>query len=113
MIHAAVGPGADLAGFRVATRRLIAAGVPPAEVAWSEAASLFAAPPGAEAPALTLPRRLADLIRLVICHRDPERHALLYTAIWRARHGEPQLLDKTTDPLVHRLERMAKAVRRD
>jgi DNA polymerase len=113
MIHAAVGPGADLAGFRTAARRLIAAGARPEEIAWSSAATLFAAPSGAAAPALALPRALADLIRLVICHRDPERHALLYAAIWRTLHGERHLLEMTVDPLVHRLERMAKSVRRD
>jgi probable DNA metabolism protein len=113
MIHAAVGPGADLAGFRAAVRHLIAAGARPEAVAWSSAATLFATAPGAAAPALSLPRRLADLVRLVLCHSDPERHALLYAAIWRAQNGERHLLEMTADPLVHRLERMAKSVRRD
>ena len=113
MIHAAVGPGADLAGFRTAVRRLIAAGARPEDVAWSSAATLFAATSEAAGPALSLPRRLADLIRLVICHRDPERHAMLYAAIWRTQHGERHLLDMAADPLVHRLDRMAKSVRRD
>ena len=62
---------------------------------------------------MPLPRALAELIRLVICHRDPERYALLYAAVWRILHGERHLLEVATDPLVHRLERMAKAVRRD
>ena len=62
---------------------------------------------------MPLPRALTELIRLVICHRDPERHALLYEAVWRTLHGERHLLEVATDPLVHRLERMAKAVRRD
>ena len=34
-------------------------------------------------------------------------------AVWRPLHGERHLLEIATDPLVHRLERMAKSVRRD
>ena len=62
---------------------------------------------------MSLPRAVLDLIRLVICHRDAERHALLYTLVWRTLHGERHLLDIASDPLVHRLGRMAKSVRRD
>ncbi len=62
---------------------------------------------------MPLPRPAAELISLVICHRDPERHALLYALVWRLRHGEPALLTNPADPLVHRLQRLAKTVRRD
>ena len=84
-------------------------------VAWSTAApTLFGAEPGeAEAAPSPCRGRCAELIGLAICHRDPERHALLYAAVWRTLHGERQLLEIATDPLVHRLERMAKSVRRD
>jgi probable DNA metabolism protein len=56
---------------------------------------------------------VADLIGLVVCHRDPERYALLYTLIWRLRHNEPALFQVHSDPLVHRLHMRAKAIRRD
>jgi DNA polymerase len=49
----------------------------------------------------------------VICHRDPERFALLYELLWRVTHGERELLKIAADPLVHRLERMRKAIGRE
>ena len=117
--------GADLDGFRHAVRALVAERVPPDEVAWStaSAAGLFAAvipglahgenpEPTSTAP-LRLPRAAATLIESIVCHRDPERYALLYRFVWRILHGERHLLEVASDPLVHRLELMAKAVRRD
>jgi probable DNA metabolism protein len=111
----ALAAGADLDGFRRAVRGLIARGIAPDDVAWgSEAAGdLFAAPAPAPAAPITLPRALAELVELVICHRDPNRHALLYRLIWRHAGGESALLEKQGDALVHRLEMMRKAVRRD
>jgi DNA polymerase len=49
---------------------------------------------------------------LVICHAEPERFALLYTLLCRIR-GNPKALEDSADPLVRRLEAMAKEVRRD
>ena len=42
-----------------------------------------------------------------------ERFALLYQLIWRVSHGERNLLEVHSDPLVNRLQLMAKAIRRD
>ena len=109
-------PGADLSGFRAAARRLIAARVAPDEVIWQAdgAPSLFEREPtAANTPPLVLPRPVTEWIPLILAHRDPERHALLYGLIWRVTHGERDLLDRLTDPLVHRLHRMHKSVRRD
>lgn len=107
--------GADADGFRRAVRQLIAARVPPAQVVWNvdSAVDLFGDAVPGEAPPVALPRAVADLIRLVVCHRDPERYGLLYTLIWRVLHGEKALLEVQSDPLVHRLYLMAKAIRRD
>ena len=108
--------GADLDGFRAAARRLAAAGLAPEAVAWSTTAEpgLFGACPEAgAAPPLRLPRAVGDLVRLVVCHREPERYALLYALIWRILRGERHLLEVTSDPLVNRLDLIAKAVRRD
>ena len=110
--------GADLHGFRAAARRLAAASVPPDRVVWSigHAPGLFGQvsqpESGSDAP-LSLPRAVADLIRKVVPHRDPERYALLYTLIWRITHGERGLMEVGSDPLVHRLDRMRKAIARD
>jgi uracil-DNA glycosylase len=53
------------------------------------------------------------MVAMVVPHRDPERYALLYELIWRILHGERRLLEVSSDPLVHRLERMRKAIGRD
>lgn len=112
MIHVALRDGADPDGFRAAVSRLVAAGARPEEVVFGSG-SLFAPAPENAAPAVMLPRGMADLVRLVVCHSDPERYGLLYTAAWRILHGERNLLEIASDPLVHRLQRMAKSVRRD
>jgi len=111
-------PGADLSGFKQAARKLVAGNVLPCDAIWSctaepslfEAASTLA---DKNAPAFSIPRALADLTQAVICHSDPERYALLYEALYRTAHGERSLLENASDPLVHRLFRMEKSVRRD
>ncbi|KAB1072154.1 UdgX family uracil-DNA binding protein [Methylobacterium planeticum] len=111
-----LGPGADLPGFRAAVRGLVAAGVAPEGVAFASGAApgLFApAPAPAEGAAVPLPRAVADLIAMVVPHRDPERYALLYGLIWRILKGERQLLEVGSDPLVHRLGLMRRAIQRD
>lgn len=117
MIGIALRQGADLDGFRAAVRGLVARRASPEEVSWYAAgeADLFGDHPGNvdAAPAIALPRALGELIRLVVCHSDRERYALLYAAIWRVLNGERALFDIQSDPLVHRLEGMAKSVRRD
>ena len=108
--------GADLSGFRAAARRLVAAGTAPDRVLWQigEEPGLFAADGTvSDAPPLALPRPVADLVTAVVRHRDPDRYALLYALIWRVLHGERALPEVASDPLVHRLHRMRKAVRRD
>lgn len=107
--------GADPDGFRRAVRQLVAEAVPPEDVAWTsgDRPALFGEALIAEAPPLALPRAVADLVGLVVCHRDAERYALLYTLIWRVLHGERDLPALASDPLVHRLAMMAKAIRRD
>ncbi|BCM86394.1 UdgX family uracil-DNA binding protein [Methylobacterium indicum] len=110
-------PGADLDGFRGAIRRLVPAGVPPEAVTWveGEAPSLFpdAMPEAAPGPALALPRAVAGLVASVVMHRDPERYGLLHRLIRRVADGERHLAEVASDPLVHRLHLMRKAVGRD
>ncbi|HVJ55727.1 MAG TPA: UdgX family uracil-DNA binding protein [Aliidongia sp.] len=113
--RATLAPGADLDGFRQAVRRFAAAKAAPHTVVWSvsDTPDLFGDEAGDGAPPLALPRAVAELIEPVICHRDPERHALLYTLIWRVLTGERTLLEHHNDPLIHRLEAMRKSVGRD
>lgn len=111
----ALAEGPDLDGFRRGARGLIAAGISPAEVVWTRLGDgdLFETAKFDGSAPIGLPSAASDLIRLVVCHRDAERFALLYTLIWRLKTGEPHLLSVQSDPLVHRLDRMAKSVRRD
>jgi probable DNA metabolism protein len=106
----------DFEGWRDAARALAGAGVPAAETDWQVGDSggdLFAAPaPLPPAAAFSVPRAFLTLAETAICHSDPERFALLYALLLRLRE-RAGLLSDSADPLVQRLERMAKAVRRD
>ncbi len=115
LVRIALQPGADLDGFRDAARRLIGDGVRPQDVVWSDggADGLFGDPPQSGGAPLMLSRSAGELIRSVVCHSDPERYALLYGLIWRITHGERALMEIASDPLLHRLQRMAKSVHRD
>ena len=116
MRRIALADGADLDGFRRAVRLLAAERVPPDQVAWETGgqAGLFGVEPGREAPPLSLPRRLGELIGEVVPHGDPERYALLYDVVWRvAAEGRRELLEIASDPVMHRLDLMARSVRRD
>ena len=104
--------------FRDAARSLILADVKPDQVAWETGSSsdLFGdvpPPPNAGAPAFSVAAGYVELAKDAICHRDPQRFALLYTLLWRLTHGEKALLMVAADPLVHRLRMMQKSVSRD
>jgi DNA polymerase len=110
----------DFEGWRDAARALALAGVPAESVAWragDAGGDLFgggaAAPlPAADAPAFSVPKAFVTLARSAICHSDPERFALLYALLLRLRE-EPGAMEDSAAPLLRRLERMAKEVRRD
>ena len=109
----------DFDAWRDAARPLAAAEVPPDDVVWQVGdapGDLFAgqavaheAPPSA---GFSVPRPFLDLARDAVLANDPERFALLYTALFRLRR-EPKLIDDRADPLVRRLDGLAKSVRRD
>ena len=114
--------------WRRTARRLLAEGMAPDGILWSDALEpeqelLPGLSPeggsGEESPAAAgfrVPRRFVELARSVACHRDPERWAHLYRVLWRLgrlRQGEPGLLEDEVDDDVRRLLLMEKAVRRD
>ena len=113
--------------FRGTARSLLAAGVRPAEVRWTdglaESAGLFGdeaedAPPGDGVPAEPagtprVPPRFLKLAKAAACHVDPGRWEALYSLLWRLSRGEPHLLGDAADPDVARLHAWEKAVRRD
>jgi uracil-DNA glycosylase len=105
----------DLDAFRLAARRLLAAEIDPADVAWTDGnnGELFLDVPPEEEKIAFVPRAFVLLAEKVACHRDEARWPLLYQLLWRLTHGERTLMDQGADPLMHRLQQMASAVRRD
>ncbi|MEO6093480.1 MAG: UdgX family uracil-DNA binding protein [Novosphingobium sp.] len=109
----------DYPGWRDAARRLAASGVPADDVAWQtggEPTDLLADPGLALPPepgrALRVSRQFPELAETAILHRDPERFTLLYRLLL-ALQTQTRLLDDPADPLVRRVQLLAKAVRRD
>ena len=109
----------DFDAWRDAARALAADGVPPDDVVWQVGEApqdLFAGEAVAHVPRATpgfsVPRPFIDLARTAILANDPERFTLLYTLLTRLRR-EPKLMEDRADPLLRRLETIAKGVRRD
>jgi DNA polymerase len=111
----------DFDGWRTAARTLALNDVPPEQVSWQvsgQSADLFGQPAPESGPlppaggAFSVPRPFLDLARTAICHANGERFALLYTMLLRLR-AAPGLIEDRADPLLRRLEQMAKEVRRD
>ena len=109
----------DFEGWRDAARGLLAQGVLPADIVWQVGdapSDLFAGQSDVVvAPAaagLSVPRAFIDLARKVVLHADPTRFALLYTLLVRLR-AEPKLMDDAADPLLRKLQGLAREVRQD
>lgn len=107
----------DFDGWRDAARSLAAARVDPSDVVWQvgeQPADLFGdeAVLPAAAPELRVSRRFVSLAREAVLHSDPERFALLYTLLTRVI-ARPGSIEDKADPLLRRLDDMAKSVRRD
>jgi probable DNA metabolism protein len=125
--EARVEPGWELAAWRRVARHALAAGLAPDRIHWNDGLqdALFGAVEPAEAASNStsasistsmqarVPPAFIALAEAVLCHRDAERHALLYRVLWRLASGERGLLGRATDPDVHRLRLLEKAVRRD
>lgn len=94
----------------VAARRALGEGRAPDEVWWSPRLD---AEPGGTVTAHGVERLLAQEGRLAACFRSDDRWALLYRMLWRMHHGEAHLPELAADADVVRLNRYAKAVRRD
>lgn len=72
-------------------------------------------PPLLPTPAtpVRLPVEFRRLAESVACHRDSDRWALLYQALWRMTRHERDLLRHHSDVVIRRLRLMETAVRRD
>jgi uracil-DNA glycosylase len=106
----------DFEAWRRAARALVLAATPPDQIIWQVGTpdDLFAtSDPLPEATgALSVPRAFIELAKSAICHSNPERFALLYTLLWRLQKHH-RLMSDHADPLVRRIDDLAKAVRRD
>lgn len=105
----------DFADWRSKARALLVRSVPPHNIIWNEQSSLFS-DDGALPPAtrtVNVPRDFLRLAERVACHRNPERWGLLYDALWRLATDAPHLMRMETDPVMHQLFAMEKAIRRD
>jgi len=108
----------DFDGWREAARGLAAERVPADRIDWrigDAVPDLFAEGEGevsAGSLSFAVPAAFLRLARAAICHSDPERFSLLYALLLRLRAAPGALADQA-DPLVRRIEAMAKEVRRD
>jgi DNA polymerase len=108
----------DFDGWRKAARDLALAGVPAEAAEWSlegEPGSLLASdvpPPSASREAFGVPRSFVELAQSAILHSDPQRFTLLYALLLKVRTN-PRCMEDRADPLLRRIELLAKAVRRD
>ena len=112
-------PPWDADAWRQSARTALCAGVPPEALSWNGEAQgglgfgddLHSLPVLHESPRVS-----ADFLSLasaVLCHRDPQRHGLLYRLLWRISAGERALLERATDADVRRARELEKSVRRD
>lgn len=119
LVAAYVDPPWDPAAWRAAARAALRAGVAPERIDWNGGmqgsllgGSDLALLP-ARRPAPRVPAEFLALANAVLCHRADDRHGLLYRMLWRIAEGERALLQRASDPDVHRATTMAQAVRRD
>ena len=119
MYVAHVDPPWDVDAWRAVARTALLADVKPQDIAWNgDAQSGLLA--GIDITKLKETRKAPNvssqflsLAAAVLCHRDMQRHALLYRLLWRIGNGEEQLLSRATDVDVNRAQVLAKAVSRD
>ena len=103
--------------WRQAARDLASARIPMEDVTWVDPDTppdLFGAdpaPPPGDHPVIAT-QEFLQLARQVASHSDPERWSLLYGALMRAQ-DDRRFLSNPADPMMDRLSRMAKSVRRD
>ena len=107
--------------WRSKARRLLLQDVPPDKIIWQTETHLQSnllagiESTSADTPSkkINIPREFLQLAQGVGCHRQLKKWDMLYQALWRITHGEKHLLEISSDPLVHALNTLYKAVRRD
>ena len=120
----------DYEQWRSAARGLLADGVPPDAVRFTQPGGqafldLGLSDPSAKSPAgvaavatpqakpvAAVPKAFLDLARGLSCHRDEDRFDLLYRMLWRMTHGEKHLLSDHADVDRHRAHLMERQIAR-
>ncbi|MEM1316644.1 MAG: UdgX family uracil-DNA binding protein [Pseudomonadota bacterium] len=110
----------DFDGWRNGARHALALGLAPENVLFQvegSEADLFGIPSDVATPVTasakpSVPKAFIDLAKVVVCHSDPERFALLYRMLLRLQK-ERSLMAQSSDADVWRVTRLAKEVRRD
>lgn len=109
----------DFATWQRLARGFLSRRIPPMQLWWQPDP---AAPPEPDAAAtaassemapVRVPAAFIEKARLVACHRNDERWALLYELLWRLAGGERHLLELHGDPQVLQLHALSRAVSRD
>jgi uracil-DNA glycosylase len=116
MYAAPISHDADEAEFRALARRCLTSGLGPQTLTFvdPDQPSLLPPPrPREDIAPFTVPRGFTALLTDAICHRAPDRFALLYDALWRITHGERELATRAADPVIAKLADYAHQVRRD
>lgn len=111
----------DFTDWHQHARSLIIQNILPEHISWQDKKdaqnSLFDNPasptPFKTNQTMTVTKEFLQLAQTIACHRDFKKWHLLYSALWRIHNGEKHLLKISTDPLIHRLLMMQKAIRRD
>jgi len=100
----------DFESWRNAARVLALADVLPDEILWEIGEIADVSPtPAASAGQLSVPRAFVDLARQAVLHEDPERFTILYALLLLVGHDRG-LIEDRSDPLVARVEAMAREV---
>jgi uracil-DNA glycosylase len=113
---------ANFRAWQQAARGALHREVPPHQIVWQQlgheapALDLFDeadSPPANSQNRFRVPRQFLEMARLLALHSDERRWDLLYRLLWRITHGEPRLLEISTDPEVARAFDWHKSVRHD
>jgi probable DNA metabolism protein len=104
--------------WRTKARKFILHAVPPDKIVWqAEQRSLLSGLDDELVDVadkkISIPREFLTLAQTVSCHREAKKWDWLYQALWRITHNEKHLLQISSDPLIHHLYNLHKAVRRD
>jgi probable DNA metabolism protein len=62
---------------------------------------------------IKITKAFIDMAKIVACHRNPQKWALLYNVLWNLVYGQKHILKIATHPIMHEIYNMKKSVGRD